>query len=127
MSITKSDGNNKVQVILAIFAAVCVAVLANTTQAGDVRDAAPQLVVRYADLNLANHAGAAVLYRRIKNAAFQVCGSVDLKHLSQAATAKPCIDGAIAQAVSAIDSPMLTSQYLVKTGSASKLKFVAAR
>jgi UrcA family protein len=127
MNITKSDGNNKVQVILAIFAAVCVAVLANTTQAGDVRDAAPQLVVRYADLNLASHAGVAVLYRRIKNAASQVCGSVDLKHLSQAAAAKPCIDGAIAQAVSAINSPMLTSQYLAKTGSASTLTIVAAR
>jgi len=127
MNITKSDGNNKVQVILAIFAAVCVPVLANTAQAGDMRAAGPQQVVRYADLNLASHAGVAVLYRRIQNAASQVCGPVDRRQLSQVAAAKPCIDGAIAEAVSAINSPMLTSQYLAKTGSASKLKTVAAR
>jgi UrcA family protein len=120
------NANHTKPVSWTMLAAFAVTLLANAAQAGTASDAPPQLAVRFSDLNLARHADVAVLYRRIQSAAFQVCGSVDPKQLSQAAAAKPCIDRAIAQAVSAINSPLLTSQYLAKTGNAEKVKTLAS-
>jgi UrcA family protein len=85
-------------------------------QAADASDDVPQVVVHFADLNLSHEEGISVLYRRIQSAAVQVCGSVEPRNLTLAASAKACRDQAISRAVTAVNNPMLTSEYLAKTG-----------
>jgi UrcA family protein len=89
-------------------------------------DEAPRVVVHYTDLSLSNSHDVGVLYRRIEKAAATVCGAGDAEYLAQKVAAKKCIDQAIEQAVSSINSPMLTNHYLVKTGAAPKDAAVAS-
>jgi UrcA family protein len=127
MNITNANAKATRQMTWAMLAAVGVTLLASAVQADEVSDAAPQLVVHYADLNLATNSGVAVLYHRIQNAATQVCGSVDQRELARVTAAKACQDTAIARAVAAINNPVLTAQYLAKTGGAPKPLATASR
>ena len=120
MNITNANAKATRQMTWAMLAAVGVTLLASAAQAGEASDAAPQLVVHYSDLNLATNNGVAVLYHRIQHAAVQVCGSVDQRELARVTAAKACQDRAMAQAVSAINNPMLTGKYLARTDSAQK-------
>ncbi len=74
-------------------------------------DEAPQVHVRYADLNLATGAGATVLYQRIRRAANDVCGGLDSRDLTAKAAARACVDNAIKQAVAEVNSVRLTKVY----------------
>jgi UrcA family protein len=65
-------------------------------------------VVQYADLNLNTAVGAKVLYKRIQNAAEQVCGDVGSRQLDQATAAKACVDRAIIASVRAVNRIQLT-------------------
>jgi UrcA family protein len=66
--------------------------------------------VHYADLNLSSPQGAAVLYRRIKWAARDVCGWND-DVLEMQADARACLDKAIADAVTRVGRLELTAIY----------------
>jgi UrcA family protein len=77
--------------------------------------------VRYADLDIAGNAGAAVLYRRIKAAAATVCGIDGERDLARQAHAQACMDRAIAQAVSIVNAPALTGLYQGKVGGNTQL------
>jgi UrcA family protein len=102
-------GNRKAHLTLAIMAAIGLGLAAHTAQADG---AAPQRVVRYADLNTNTPAGAAALYRRIKSAATQVCELPNAQDLHVATVAKVCEGNAIRAAVLAINNPMLTREYV---------------
>jgi UrcA family protein len=123
MNIMKANGKNALQMTGAVFAAVCVALLASTAQASDP---APQVVVNYSDLNLATRGGVAVLYHRIQSAAITVCGSVDPRELARAAALKACTHQAIEEAVSRINLPLLTSQYVAASGSVPQQQDMAS-
>jgi UrcA family protein len=118
MNISKDKGSSKLWIAGAMLAAVCATAMAN--------DETPQLVVQYTDLRLSNSHDVGVLYRRIERAAATVCGSDNAQYLEAKVAAKKCTDQAVAQAVSSINSPMLTNQYLVKTGAAPKNEAVAS-
>jgi UrcA family protein len=101
--------NHKHPIVMAGIAALCLATAAMAAQA----DApAPQArTVRYADLNLNTPAGAAVLYKRIKNAAEQVCGDGNARQLAEAMAAKACLARAVQAGVHAVNNVQLTRVY----------------
>ena len=73
-------------------------------------DPVPSAFVGYGDLNLGSRAGAQVLLRRIEAAATTVCGGApDLRQLNQVARFEACRRSAVARALVAVDSPMLTA------------------
>jgi UrcA family protein len=88
---------------------------------------APQLHVKYGDLNISTTAGANVLYRRIRAAAVQVCGVPDHRELARSAQAEACTARAVADAVAKVDAPALTRTYLRETGRTSDTRLAVAR
>jgi UrcA family protein len=66
--------------------------------------------VHFADLNLSTPQGATALYRRIKWAAEDVCGWND-DLLEMQVHAQPCVDEAIADAVTRVGRVELTAIY----------------
>jgi UrcA family protein len=79
--------------------------------------------VAFADLDLTHPAGAAVLYRRIRTAALEVCPPLFDRDPSFTARSRSCVQDAIARAVNEVNAPSLT-QY---SGSASPSFTVAQR
>ena len=75
----------------------------------------PEETVKFGDLDLTHSAGAQELYRRITHAARDVCETVSSGGSVTAIANDLCIDRAIARAVTAIDSPLLTERYEQKT------------
>jgi len=69
----------------------------------------PTETVRFADLNLARPAGADALYRRIQQAAREVCEpDGPAGHLSGY---QECVSNAIARAVADVGAPLLTEHH----------------
>jgi UrcA family protein len=87
----------------------------NAAQAGEPDNPVPHKVVSFHDLNLNSPEGAAVLYRRINAAAYEVCGNPDRYDLSELKLHR-CVKDAVSRAIAQINSPMLTSLYQAKTG-----------
>jgi UrcA family protein len=102
--------------LAAAVAAVCLASVTVGARAADTAADFPARTVHYADLNLETQAGAAILYKRIRNAAEQVCGDVDSQRLELAVRVKACVDGAIASSVRFVNNPKLTHEYNVRVG-----------
>ena len=75
-----------------------------------------QATVRYDDLNVDQRAGAAVLYRRIRSAARNVCGDPQPPgdHFTSPSW-RSCVADAINRAVVAVDRPALTAYYRLHT------------
>ena len=107
------------QIALAGVAALCVA-SAMGAQAGEASVNAPTLTVRYSDLNLNTQAGASVLYKRIRNAAEQVCGDVNSRRLEVAAAAKACVNHAVYVSVHSVNNVRLTDEYNAHFGVAKE-------
>jgi UrcA family protein len=75
-------------------------------------------IVKFADLNLQNPAGAETLYRRIQHAAEKVCwDSRDIHVLNDVARRK-CVESAVAKAVNDVNKPFLTALYERKSNKA---------
>jgi len=93
---------------------LCLAAAATLSCAAPVlaqtSDAVPSVLVKYRDLNIGSPAGARVLLKRIVAAANTACGGApDIRELDQRATFEACRKSAVARAVVAVDSPMLTA------------------
>ena len=71
----------------------------------------PTKTVRYAELNLNTADGARALFRRIKYAAADVCGSFDGLSLAQKAIWQKCYERALVDAVSQVNQPRVTALY----------------
>jgi len=85
--------------------------------AGTLPAAEQGITVKYADLDLNTVSGARALYGRISSAARTVCGYRGT-HLTDQAFWQSCYKGAVADAVSKVNSPMLTA---VHTGRPAEL------
>lgn len=73
-------------------------------------DPVPSVRVKYADLDLGARAGASVLLSRIEAAARTACGGApDIRQLDRVARFEACRRSAVARAVAAVDSPLLTA------------------
>ena len=118
-SITKDTRTTSaLWMVWVMLAAAPLAMVANGAQAGESAGTVRQKTVSFRDLNVSNPEGAAVLYKRIKSAASEVCGTWD--SLSQRPAVMTCIDEAVSRAVAQVNRPMLTSLHQAKTGKADK-------
>ena len=93
---------------------LCLAAAATLSCAAPVlaqtSDTVPSVTVKYGDLNIGSRAGAQVLLKRIEAAANTACGGApDIRQLDQLAGIEACRRSAVARAVVAVDSPMLTA------------------
>jgi UrcA family protein len=79
---------------------VAAAMLVGVAQAAE----APAEAVTYQDLNLANEAGTGVLLQRIRGAANQVCGNVEIRDLPGARAHRACVEKAVSDAVAAVNN-----------------------
>jgi UrcA family protein len=65
--------------------------------------------VRFDDLNIAEPAGAKILYRRIRAAASEVCASYYGSNPVNRALVRACVEKAIDDAVMKVNAPALTA------------------
>ena len=123
----KTIAQNPRNFTLAAVAAVCLAAVTAGAHAEEAVNAGPARTVHYAALDLNTQAGAAVLYKRIRNAAEQVCGDVGARGLAEAAAAKACVDRAIFASVRTVNNPSLTSEYNTRVGAAHPISLASVR
>ncbi len=94
------------------------AALVGQTFAANQGDAPRSMVVKFADLNLDTPEGVAALYRRIHNAAKQVCeeSTQDKAFLEVALAERKCIAASEAHAIDDTHNVALAAYYSKKTG-----------
>ncbi len=81
-----------------------------TAALAQIADTVPSVTVKYSDLNIGARPGAQLLLRRIESAANTACGGApDIRQLDRLASFEACRRAAVARAVVAINSPMLTA------------------
>ena len=115
MGITKNVRTNALRTVWILFTFTPMVMLYNAARANEV---VVTQRVSFKDLNINSPEGAAVLYGRIKKAAYEVCGHG--YDLSQLHALQSCVSGAVSRAVAQVNRPMLTSLYNEKTGKADK-------
>jgi UrcA family protein len=83
----------------------------------------PTVAVRYADLDLRHEAGVKVLYRRLYNAAVEVCGQRERTGSRIVRVAwKSCVAATVAAAVAMVDRPELTAYHQQRTDATAPLQ-----
>jgi UrcA family protein len=85
-----------------------------------------QMLIRYADLDLARPDGASVLFHRIRNAAKIVCSPLESKDPGRYAMFQQCVSDATARAVTQVDRPALSSYYRGKVPGSNAAPLEAA-
>jgi len=108
---------------ITIAAVALIAALTTGVRAAD----APQVQVKYADLNVNTPAGAAALYQRIRFAADQVCALPNARDLAVLAKVQACTHHAVAHAVATVNNPTLTGLYDLNVGKTQATRFAAVR
>ena len=94
-------------VVICVSGTASLAVPSTSVQAAEQNP--PTKTVRYADLNIAEVAGAKTLYSRIRAAAQEVCGrSINTDPILRPAM-QACVKTAIDNAVKKVDAPALTA------------------
>jgi UrcA family protein len=116
-----NTSNYTKQIAMASVAAICVASATMGAHADEASVNAPTRTVHYSDLNLNTPAGISVLYKRIRNAAEQVCGDVTSRRLEEAAAAKACVGQAVSASVHSVNNVKLTNEYNADIRVAQKL------
>jgi UrcA family protein len=93
---------------LLVFAVIAACPVA-ATHAGS-NDSRRSETVQFGDLDLNNQQGAITLFRRLHNAAADVCTEpADGAEFATVVAYKRCVDHAMSDAVSAVDQPGLTT------------------
>ena len=96
------------QLLVSGLAAIVLGLVSASSFAKTI-DGERSIRVSYGELDLTKPAGAESLYRRIRKAAFTVCGAYD-SPMPWSYTAKSaCFKTAVDEAVSKVNSPLLTS------------------
>ena len=101
----------------SVFGLILASVPVITNAAGSIKFAGEKSVtVSYADLDMTRAEGVEVFYRRIKNAANQVCGvHIGDRELLDVITAKSkCVKSAMAEAVKNVHNDQLDALYYRK-------------
>jgi UrcA family protein len=101
---------------LIIVVAVLAAGASQVTLADTIDSEPLSRRVDYSDINLAQQAGARVLYKRLITAAAIVCAPLDSRELARGMKYRSCVHQAVSAAVADIDSPMLTGYYVSSGG-----------
>ena len=96
---------------------ILTASLATGTQLAhaDMNDNSPkQVLIHYADLDLAGFTGVSILYGRLRSAAQAVCTPLNGKDAERAAAFKHCVTDAMSSAVTQVDQPALSAYHRAK-------------
>ena len=109
--------------LFSMFALALTQQLANAAPAQD----APNVNVRFADLDVTRTAGAAALYGRLTTAAKTVCAPLEGRDLGSVARFGECVERAISAAVAKVDQPALTRYALAHSRSRSAAIQLAGR
>jgi UrcA family protein len=88
---------------------------------------APQVVVKYGDLNVSSPQGAAALYGRIRTAAESVCPRFERSALASKARMDACVHKAITDAVATVNQPALFAEYNAKNRSPMPIMIAAGQ
>jgi UrcA family protein len=89
-------------------------------------DSPKQLLVRYADLDLARPEGASVLFHRLQGAAKLVCSPLESRQLKRSGMFQHCVSDAMARAVTQVDRPGLSAYYRGKVQGSNASPFEIA-
>lgn len=93
--------------VLAAFAAIAAAPVAATYAEGN--EVPRSETVRYGDLDLHNQEGAVTLFRRLRNAAADVCSNPTEDQYSSVPHYQRCVAHAVGDAVASVGQPVLTT------------------
>lgn len=98
---------------VAALAVIGLGLASTAALAGDF-DETRSMKVRFAELDLSKQAGAEELYRRIKRAAFIVCGGQYGSIGAYGVKKSECYKSAVSNAVQQVNSPVLTALHGAK-------------
>jgi UrcA family protein len=85
-----------------------------TVSRADDGTAPPQLIVKFADLDVSTSQGAAALYRRIHSAAVDVCSRMHVIELAYKFHKDTCLQKVIGDAVIKVNRPALSAVFASK-------------
>jgi UrcA family protein len=86
----------------------------------------PQVIVKFADLDVSTSQGAAALYRRIHGAAVDVCSRMYVESQSYKWHKNACLQKVIGDAVTKANRPALSAVYASKSGVSAPMVLAAA-
>jgi UrcA family protein len=86
----------------------------------------PQVIVKFAGLDISSSQGAAALYGRIHRAAVNVCSRTYNNNFAYMLYKDACIKKTIADAVTKVDAPALSSIFASRYGVAAPVELAAA-
>ncbi len=86
----------------------------------------PQVIVKFADLNVSTSPGAAALYRRIQSAAVDVCSRMYVIRLAYEWHKYACLQDVIGDAVFKVNRPALFAVFASKYGVSPTVVLAAA-
>jgi UrcA family protein len=104
----KTKSITKAAIVAASFFALGCAAMGGTAKAAEPASFYTT-IVSYGDLNLDSEQGAKVLYARLRNAAQNVCSSLEGRDLIQKRIWQGCFDNAIAGAVGQVNKARVTA------------------
>ncbi len=115
--------NMNIQLVTrALSIALIAAVAVSPKIFADAVDSERTQVVKFDDVNLTNQAGAAVVYKRIRQAAERVCSQPgSTRRLSTSSIQESCVAHATSQAVNDVQSEVLYTYYQKTLGHSSVL------
>jgi UrcA family protein len=96
-------------------AAIATLMVLATATASAAQVVGPDVLVRYADLDITTVAGAEKLYERIQQAAAQVCPAPNSPLASAHVALVRCRNEVVAHAVSSVGSPQVTAVFAART------------
>jgi UrcA family protein len=97
-----------------------------TVSSADDDTAAPQVIVKYADLDVSTAPGAAALYRRIHGAAEEVCSRMYPSTEAYRWHKNACLQQVIANAVMKVNEPALSAVFASDYGTSQPAVLAAA-
>jgi UrcA family protein len=98
-----------------------------TVSSADDGTSPPQVVVKFADLDVSTSQGAAALYGRIHRAADDVCSRMYVNELAYRRHKNACLQQVIADAVIKANRPALSAVYASEYGVAPPVVLAAAQ
>jgi UrcA family protein len=98
-----------------------------TVSRADDSTAPPQVVVKFADLDVSTSQGAAALYRRIHGAAVDVCSRMYVDEQAYKWHKDACLQKVIGDAVIKVNRPALSAVFASKFGVSPPMVLAAAR
>ncbi len=97
--------------------AACTLIGAPASGATTASGGAPAIVVRYGDLDITGEEGLRVLYRRLRQAAAQVCRPEEGRDLTRRRRSRECREAAISDAVARSGNARLGAMHAARSAS----------